>query len=243
MKKMLFFLSCILLVGVISCNKEAILDDNVLVEEIATSTAKEWISPAVLPEGIQEDLDLYNFDSYVEEVNYVSNAGYELIMGDEETIYYSEAGRRLHSTKRLFLWNRFGPCGGKGTWIKVEELSELIQDYVSTNYPDATIKGGKEKNDVILVLLDSRKILVFDLDGTFLKEAAGFYHCPSYCNWVEAAELPTEISDYISINYPDAEVKVACRKKDKFIVVGILTPDGRRVIVFDTDGNFLFTRP
>lgn len=243
MKKLLFFLGCFLMITVISCNKESMLDDNALVEEIATSTTKEWISPMALPDQIQEELALYNFDSYVEEVNYVRNAGYELIMGDEETIYCNEAGRRLNSTRRLFLLNRFGPCGGKGTWIKTEDLSSIIVDYITMNYPDAQIKGAKEKNEVILVLLDTKQILVFDLNGDFLKETAGFHHCPSFCKLIPVSDLSQMVTDYISINYPDAEVKAACMKHDKFIVVGILNADGRRVIVFDADGNFLFTRP
>lgn len=218
------------------------MDDSALVEEIASATNKESISPSVLPEQIQENLAVFNFDSYVEEVNYVMNAGYEMIMGDEETIYFNEAGRRLSSTRRLFLWNRTGPCGGKGTWVKVENLSSAILDYVETNYPDAQIKGGKEKNDLILVLLDTKVILVFNLDGEFLKETAGFHHCPAFCKLIQVSELPAMISDYISINYPEALIKAACHKQDKFIVVGLLTKDGRRVVVFDAEGNFLFTR-
>lgn len=231
-----------MLVFAISCNKESIVNDSALVEEIASSTNKEWVSSSVLPEQIQADLAEFNFDSYVEEVNYVIDAGYEMIMGDEETIYFNEAGRRLTSARRQFLWNRTGPCGGKGTWIQVKNLSSDILDYVKTNYPDAQIKGGKEKNEVILVLLDSSIILVFDLNGVFLKETAGFHHCPAFCKLTKVSELPALITDYISINYPDVVIKAACHKQDKFIVVGVLTKDGRRVIVFDAAGNFLFTR-
>ncbi|MCF8236952.1 MAG: PepSY-like domain-containing protein [Saprospiraceae bacterium] len=243
MKKILFFLSGLLFFAAVSCNKESIVDDEALVEQIATSTDKEAISATALPIETQEELDFTNFDSYIESVNYVSNAGYEVVMGDEETIYFSEAGRRLHSARRLFLSNKFGPCGGKGTWIQKDDLSPEILDYIATHYPDAEVKAGKEKNDVILVLLDSKLILVFDLDGTFLKETVGFHHCPRFCQFLPVTDLPMVITDYLSINYPDAEVKAVCRKLDKFIVVGLLTPDGRRIVVFDTDGNFLFTRP
>lgn len=243
MKKFLFFLSSLFLIAAVSCNKETIGNDESIVEEIATSTSKEAISVTSLPEGIQANIELYNFDSYVEEVNYVSNAGYEVVMGDEETIYFTESGRRLISPRRMFLTHKFGPCGGKGTWIKADSLPANILEYISTNYPDALIKGGKEKNDVILVLLDTKQILVFELDGTFIKESAGFHHCPKFCKLMQLTDLSAEIADYLTINYPDAEIKVACTKYDKFIVVGILSPDGRRVVIFDTDGNFLFTRP
>ncbi len=243
MKKILFFLCGLFLIAAVSCNKEAILDDEALVEQIATAAEKEAISPSALPVEIQEEVAYYNFDSYVEAANYVSDAGYEVIMGDEETIYFTEAGRRLHSTRHLYLLNKFGPCGGKGTWIKMDDLSQEILDYITTNYPDATIKVGKEKNEVILVLLDTKMILVFDQDGNFLKETAGFHHCPKFCKLIPVTDLQIIITDYLSINYPDAEIKAACQKHDKFIVVGILTPDGRKVVVFDMDGNFLFTRP
>ena len=53
--------------------------------------------------------------------------------------------------------------------------------------------------------------------------------------------LPDVILDYISENYPNAEVKIAWRVRGK-IVVGIITPDGRKIVVFDLDGNFLFDR-
>lgn len=243
MKKFLFFLSSLFLIAAVSCNKEAMMDDDALVDEIAMSTSKVTINVTSLPDDIQDEIDLYNFDSYVDEVNYVSNAGYEVVMGDEETVYFTEAGRRLNSVRRHFLKNKFGPCGGKGTWIKADSLPPVILEYIASNYPDATIKAGKEKNEVILVLLDTKMILVFEQDGTFVKETAGFHHCPKFCKQIEVTDLSAEITDYLTINYPDAEIKAACQKYDKVIVVGILTPDGRRVVVFDIDGNFLFTRP
>ena len=161
MKKFLFFLSSLFLIAAVSCNKEAMMDDDALVDEIAMSTSKVTINVTSLPDDIQDEIDLYNFDSYVDEVNYVSNAGYEVVMGDEETVYFTEAGRRLNSVRRHFLKNKLGPCGGKGTWIKADSLPLVILEYIASNYPDATIKAGKEKNEVILVLLDTKMILVF----------------------------------------------------------------------------------
>jgi len=43
-------------------------------------------------------------------------------------------------------------------------------------------------------------------------------------------------------NYPDAEIKVGYRIRGR-IVIGILTPEGRKILVFTLDGEFILERP
>lgn len=243
MKKVLIVLSVLATGFLASCDKETLVDDESLIDDIAYSTGKQEVAVDALPASAEAYVETFQFDSYVETVNHVSNAGYEVVMGDEETLYFNEAGRRLITARRFFLRKKIGPCGEKGQWIPKDSLSQEITDFIAMEYPDDMILGAREREDVILVLLTSKKILVFDQDGNFLKEVAGFYHCPVLCKPVPVSDLPNAITEYLTTEYPDAEIKIACQKHDKVIVVGLLTPDGRRVVVFDIDGNFLFTRP
>ena len=57
--------------------------------------------------------------------------------------------------------------------IDIADLSTLITDYISTAYPDATIKVAFEKEERIMVGLEEngdRLMLVFDKDGNFIEE-------------------------------------------------------------------------
>ena len=57
--------------------------------------------------------------------------------------------------------------------IDIADLSTLITDFISTTYPDATIKVAFEKEERIMVGLEengNRLMLVFDKDGNFIEE-------------------------------------------------------------------------
>ncbi len=67
-----------------------------------------------------------------------------------------------------------GGGGGIGNWhggteVAVEDLPAAVTDYVTANYPDATIVKAKQRNDGNYFLrLDNGVKLVFDVDGNIL---------------------------------------------------------------------------
>ncbi|NNF34071.1 MAG: hypothetical protein HKN68_08185, partial [Saprospiraceae bacterium] len=64
--------------------------------------------------------------------------------------------------------NEEGPCWG-GTGISINDLPQLIQDYVETNYPDETIEFAMQtfNSNYFLRLSDCIRI-VFDEDGNLI---------------------------------------------------------------------------
>lgn len=243
MKKFLFLTMTIFAILFVACNKETANTDDALIEEIENASAKESIPTDALPASIQENLTTRNFDTYTEEVWYANGLGYEVVLGDEELVYFNEAGRRLVGKRLRFLGGHIGPCNDHGIIIPKDKLPAAILEYISANYPDAKIIVGKKRFEKIIVLIAPKKVLVFDLDGQFIEEAPGFIHCPIMCKPILVSELPAEVVDYITINYPEAEIKRACLRRMEFLTIGTMTPDGPRLFVFDKDNKFLFTRP
>lgn len=226
-----------------ACTKESADADDALVSDIANHSAKQTVEPSDLPVAIQANLEMYNFDNYVEEAYHAPGTGYEIIMGDEELIYYAQDGRRLEHRGRRFLLDEHGPCRDRGKIIPGDKLPPVILDYIAENYPNHQVRIGKARLDHIAVLLTPRKVLIFDKDGNFVEEAPGFLFCPLLCKPVPVAELPQEIVDYILADEPDADIKRACIRRMDFTTVGVLTPDGPKVYVFGKDNQFLFSRP
>ena len=78
------------------------------------------------------------------------------------------------------------------------------------------------------------------MDNEFVMEAPLFRFCLGHR--IDIDNLPDVITTYVTDNCPDGEIKVAWRVRGK-IFVGILTPDGRKIYVFNLDGEFLFELP
>ena len=241
MKNIVFVFVTVLTISLLtSCNKEETVTEDSLIEEIATSSSKVNIEPDELPAQAQQTIEDNYFETYVETVSRVDNKGYEITMGNEDVMYCDTRGDELRGRDRAHGPHRPGPCG-RGEPVNPEDLPDAIVDYITDNYPGADILRAKLKGNKYLVKVTGHMILVFEEDGTFLLEAPIFRFCNHYVDRINIDNLPDVILDYISENYPNSEVKIAWRVRGK-IVVGIITPDGRKIVVFDLDGNFLFDR-
>ena len=241
MKKLIFVFVSVLSISLLtSCNKEETTTDDTLIEEIATSSNKINIEPEALPAPAQQTIEDEYFETYVETVSLVNNKGYEITMGNEDVMYCNMRGDELRGRDIHHGPHRPGPCG-RGEPVSVDELPQAIVDYVTDNYPNADILRAKLKGDKYLVKITGHMILVFSEDGVFLLEAPIFRFCDHFVDRINIDNLPDVIVNYIADNYPNAVIKIAWRVRSK-IVVGVITPDGRKIIVFDLDGNFLFDR-
>lgn len=242
MKNLVFVLATILTVSFLSsCTKERddISSDEVLIEEITTSSQKQNIDPTELPSNTQAFIADEHFETFVEAAAYVEGKGYEVTLGTEDIEYFNRDGSVLRTDAHPRRCHRPGPCGG-GERIAIEELPENISTYIATNYPDQEIRKAKIKGDYYLVGITGPTVLVFDLEGAFKLEAPLFRFCRA--DRIALENLRENITTYIAENYPDAEIKVAFRVRGK-IVVGVLIGDERKALVFNLLGEFLFERP
>lgn len=241
MKKTLFGVLMLLIAALASCTKDS-PSDSALIDAIFQAEKTE-VAIEALPAPIREDIETNYFHTYAEEAWKAERHGFEVVLGDGDVLYFNLRGEGLENGE-----GRHGRGKGKGRpcpglKIRPDSLMQPIQDFVATNYPAFTLKLGIQRDSQILVLLDPKKILVFDLNGIFIEEAPGFKHCGSVCTEVAPEDLPPAISDYMAANYPNAEIKRICKNPRGHYVMGTLTPDGPRIFVFDGTGKFLFTRP
>jgi len=242
MKNLVFVLATVLSMSLwSSCNNDTneLSSSEVLIEEIAASRVKQSIAPEELPITTQDFIEDEHFETYVETASYVEGQGYEITLATEDVEYFSTDGNVLRTDAHPRRCHRPGPCGG-GERIQVEALPAEITAYITENYPDQEIRKAKIKGDYFLVGITGPTVLVFEEDGTFVESAPLFRFCRA--DRINIDNLPEIITTYISENYPDAEIKAAFRVRGK-IVIGILTPEGRKALVFTLNGVFLFERP
>ncbi|HLF62261.1 MAG TPA: PepSY-like domain-containing protein [Saprospiraceae bacterium] len=219
-------------------NDDNVLPDEMLIAEIENAQNKVNIAPDALPPTTRQVIEDEYFDSYVETCAHVPGKGYEVMLGNEDQLYFRENGLQLRSGPHGP--HRPGPCG-RGLIVPVEELPDAITMYVTNNYPDAEILKAKQFPRGYVLLITGRRLLIFNNDLEFVAETYAFHFCDQIGHPIDIANLPAAVTDYIATNYPDGEIIKAFAVRGR-IVVGVLTPDGRKILVFDADGNFLFER-
>lgn len=241
MKRIFFFAIAGFLALAIGCKKDNTSTDDSLVQEIAFSTDKIVVPTSDLPTSMMQYIDENHFESYIESAYVVTDRGYEVVLGDESLVYCDRDGRVLHPQRDRF---RRGPCG-HGEAIGVDALPANIIEYVETNYPGAEILRAKHMDSgrYIIKISDPHYILIFSEDGAFIEATVLFYHCHPLGVPMDIANLPESITNFIENNYPGSEILVAFHKNNGMFVVGVYTADGRKIMVFDADGNLLFVRP
>lgn len=239
MKKIMFVFPVLFMLLFTQCqNDDNVLPDEMLIAEIEQAQNKVDVQPEALPENLQEQVELEHFDSYIETAAHVPGKGYEVVLGNEDQIYFRENGLQLRGGP--LGPHRPGPCG-RGVLVPVSELPDAITTYVTANYPDAEISRAKQFPRGYVLLISGRRILIFNNDLEFVTETRAFHFCDLVGHPIDIANLPEAVTTYITTNYPDGEIIKAFLVRGR-IVVGILTPDGRKILVFDAQGNFLFAR-
>ncbi len=250
MKKFAFLYLAAIFALLASCNKDSRqLTDDLLAQQIAFADNKTAVTPSDLPASVATYVDENYFETYIESANFVTDKGYEVIMGTEEVFYCDRTGRILHPRRGPF---RHGPCGF-GEAIGLDAVPLFIVEYVAENYPGTEIVRAK------LVQTDSGGryfikinnpgtdhpplILIFSEDGAFIEATVMFFHCHALGVPMDIGNLPEVITNYISEHFPNAEIKVAFHKTNGMFIVGIITGDGRHIIGFSADGAFLWIRP
>jgi predicted nucleic acid-binding Zn-ribbon protein len=120
--------------------------------------------------------------------------------------------------------------------INVATLPQSVIDYIATNYPNETIVTSEiEDNGNYEVNLSNNIELIFDSNGTFLgiDDDSNDGYGDSYIN---PADLPQVILDYITTNYPNNTIDEAELENNGNYEVEL---DDETILIFDADGNFL----
>lgn len=255
MKKLLLLTLAFLLNGLffVSCEKQDVASDDLLIRDIATDPARESIEPGQLPGEILSYLEDYYFDSYVESAFRAPNRGYELTMGSGEVLFFDLRGRLMEfrgpvrPNGPFGLHGPHGPCynpdRGFSAPVRVENLPQSILDYISANYPDNQARRAKIVNrEFFIVAVDVPVLLKFDREGNFIEELTPLHNCHQSCRPVRYDQLPEAAAAYLTENYPEGTFRVACARSGH-IAVWLQTDTGRIIVVFDREGNFLFDRP
>ena len=107
----------------------------------------------------------------------------------------------------------------------ITEWPAAIDDYLALNYPTDTIDEVDFEDGVYEIELMSGIELIFDEAGNFLEEVQE----------ETLTEWPTAIDEYITQNYPDAELEEIELEDEEYEVE---LNDGTELL-FDIDGNFL----
>lgn len=228
-----------------SCDKDALDADGILIEEIMNSTDKVSVEVNDLDASLREFTDGEFFETYIEAAYVVEGKGYGINMENCDDVYFDKDFRHLNAR-----FKKGGKKGGKGKGDKggcqlgeelsVDEVPATIAAYISTNYPDAEIMKAKVGEKGYFIGLSTKTIVLFDSDENFVKEHS-FIHDGGCKNSeeVEIAALPATITDYITTNYPTADIKGAKLKDALHYIVGLYSDDTKTALVFDAEGNFV----
>ncbi len=137
------------------------------------------------------------------------------------------------------------------TKVAIEDLPASITDYITLNYPDATIDRAFKKSTgefiVLIKTVDGEiKIIEFDGNGAFVKELERKKHGPNgpkdhrkKLNEVDPTTLPAAITDYIAANYAGATIKKAGTTRGGDYIVALDLNGALKVLLFDASGNFV----
>jgi len=229
-------LSVLFLVTVLlsSCEMINSIGGEDLIEDIM-SAQKVEIAPDDLPTNAQDVLDENYFDTFIEEVNFADGLGYEVVLSNERSVFFDLEGAEAERKRG----RRNG--GGQCNSIDTTELPTTITDYISENYAGASIRRAKlDEDGNYMVGISGHILLSFDENGVFVEELE-FTHQRGNRRGtpVEIADLSTLITDYIASTYPDSEIKKAFTRDGNF-GVGIITSDEeRKMLIFDSEGNFV----
>ncbi len=241
MKKYLLILISIFVTGFFtSCQEESILSEaaTVTAEIEEASKTGEDVTETDLPPIITDYITANYPESLIEGAK-MSDKGYGVKLDTGQFLAFDTEGN--------FVGERRGKPNGHGQGnkpnrggeeIDPSELPATVTDYITANYPDSSIEGARQSDKGYGVKLDSGVVVIFDADGNFLKERTGKPNGGGHGTEIDPSELPTTITDYITANYPDANIEGA-RQSDKGYGVKL---DSGVVVIFDADGNFVKER-
>lgn len=121
--------------------------------------------------------------------------------------------------------------------LSVSDLPQNILDFIEQYFPGVEIEEAeKENNGNYEIELENDVELIFDSNGNFLGQGEDENEDENDDQEIDPADLPQNILDYISENYPDNSIiEAEFEDDDKYEV----TLNNGVELEFDAAGNFL----
>lgn len=121
--------------------------------------------------------------------------------------------------------------------VSTASLPQSILDYISTEYPNNTIKEAEiEDNSNYEVELNDETELIFDSQGNFLGIDNDDDNEDFDDEDIAPADLPANIRDFITTYFPGTTIEEAERENNGNFEVELSNDEE---LIFDADGNFL----
>ena len=233
-----------------ACEQDAsLLQGDELVQQIAASAEKTSVSAEALPAGILDYINTNYAPLAIENASIVKKMGYEVMLENNFFLYFNQdqeclgAGGGPGGFGGPHPHPHFGGCM-KGDTVDIATLPVAITDYVTANYPDATISVAVVKpSGKFGVELSDGTMLIFDADGVFLTLCG---QCPGGpppphggCmagDTIDLTGLPQAAQDYVLATYPDLTIQTVVVKPIGVFAVEL--SDGT-VLLFNPEGVFL----
>lgn len=122
---------------------------------------------------------------------------------------------------------------GDGVKVSISSLPASITNYITANYPSATITKAEKYVTKYEITLSNLVKLEFKLDGTFIEVSGGGGGADDG-NHVDPATLPAAIGAYITKNYPGTTITKAEKSATEYEV---RLSNGVK-LEFNLDGTF-----
>ena len=232
--------------------EEVTESEDQLIEALLLADEQEEVALSMLPPESEEELNKLFFDTYVETVLRVPGRGFIVHLGNGETVFFTLRGRMLlyrgpFASRGLFPHHPHGRCyriaRRFGDPLPTDQLATAITDYIAANYPEETIRRAKEvENGNVFVLITGPTVLKFDAAGAFIGEIDVLEHCDNLCRPLGQDQAAASVVDYVTSNFTDYEGRRICRRPNRITVL-LRTGEGRVILIFDGEGNFLGQRP
>ncbi len=214
------------------------------------------IDAATLPQLVKDYLTTTYPDATITEARSMADGGFEVEMSTGIEAIFDANGSFVKTDDQD---NDDGGQNEDGTVIDAATLPQLVKDYLTTTYPDATIVEARSMADGgFEVETSTGKEAIFDANGSFVKaddqdnddgdgiQNEGNENDGDNQNGnqnedgtvIDAATLPQLVKDYLSTTYPDATIVETRSMADGSFEVEMST--GIEAI-FDANGSFVET--
>lgn len=245
MKKISLFaiaLSCVLY----SCSNE---DMGYTDNSTTAAMTYETTSAATLPTSISSYVAKNYAGATISEVNLNSDGTYTVYVNTGTT---SKSVTNVNAVFKLnFTAKGLLSSSSSITPVAISDLQAAIVTYINTNYAGATINSAHTESDgsfdVLITTTDNVKIkLNFSSTGEFvsaleLKANGNHRHQHSERHTrIAVADLASNITTYITDNYPGSKTVAAFKESDGSIDVFVVTADDAKLnLNFTSDGTFV----
>ncbi|WP_029034155.1 PepSY-like domain-containing protein [Salinimicrobium terrae] len=197
---------------------------------LTAELSDDYINAAALPQAVLGYISENYPDNTIHEAEIEDNGNYEVELNSGTELVFDSQGNFLGIDDDDD--DNFGDED-----ISPGDLSEKIQDFISTHFPGTTIEEAEmENNGNYEIELSNDVELIFDANGNFLGRADDDDNDDRDDDDIAVSELPQGILDYIAANYPDNDIIEAEREDDNTYEV---TLDNGVELEFDADGNFM----